>query len=389
MPDSITTQDSVTLRNVRALLPEGFQDGVTIAIHDGRITEIGDGAGPAAAVDIDGSGLTVMPGLIDLHGDAFEREMAPRPGCGFPLDLAIESNDANLISAGITTFYYSITDGFEPSVRNRATVRGLLDAIEARRDRLVADSRIHIRHECVATDDHDELLSWITDRRIDLLSLNDHLPMPGDTGKLDRYRAGAQRRFTMSPDDLERFIADRQSRRDLGYAQTVELAAAAHAAGVALASHDERTAEDAARAEELGVRICEFPLTAECAEKGLARGAAVVMGAPNLVRGGSHVGGTSVRDEIAEGRVSILVSDYFYPSLLRAPFLIAELGLLPLEKAWELVSGNPAEAVGLGARKGRIAVGADADLIGFRGASGLAGDIALVSARNRLRRTAA
>jgi alpha-D-ribose 1-methylphosphonate 5-triphosphate diphosphatase len=155
---------------------------------------------------------------------------------------------------------------------------------------------------------------------------------------------------------------------------------------VTLASHDELTAEDAARAAELNVRICEFPLTADCAEKGLARGASVVMGAPNLVRGGSHVGGTSVRDEIAAGRVSILVSDYFYPSLLRAPFLIAELGLLPLEEAWRLVSGNPAEASGLGDRKGRIAVGADADLIGVRDTSGLPGDIALVSARNRLRR---
>ncbi len=386
MPDSIATQESVTLRHTRALLPGGFQDGVTIAIQDGRIVEIGDGPGPAAELEIDGRNLTVLPGLIDLHGDAFEREVAPRPGCVFPLDLAIESNDANLISAGITTFYYSITDGFEPSVRNRATVRGLLDGIESRRDRLMSDSRIHIRHECVATDDHEELLDWIADHRIDLLSLNDHLPKPGDARKLDRYRAGAARRFTMSAEDLDSFIADRQARRDLGNAQTEELAAAAHAAGVTLASHDELTAEDAARAAELNVRICEFPLTAECAEKGLARGASVVMGAPNLVRGGSHVGGTSVRDEIAAGRVSILVSDYFYPSLLRAPFLIAELGLLPLEKAWRLVSGNPAEASGLGDRKGRIAVGADADLIGVQGTTGLPGDVALVSARNRLRR---
>lgn len=386
MPDSIMTQGSVTLRNVRALLPDGFQDGVTIAIQDGRIVEIGVGSGQPAAVEIDGSDLTVLPGLIDLHGDAFEREVAPRPGCVFPLDLAIESNDANLISAGITTFFYSITDGFEPGVRNRETVRGLLKGIEARRDRLMSDSRIHIRHECVATDDHAELMGWIADRRIDLLSLNDHLPKPGATGKLDRYRAGAARRFTMSPEELDRFIADRQARRDLGNEQTLELAAAAHAAGVTLASHDEATPEDAARAADLNVGICEFPLTAECAEKGLARGAAVVMGAPNLVRGGSHVGGTSVRDEIAEGRVSILVSDYFYPSLLRAPFLIAELGLLPLDKAWRLVSGNPADAVGLADKKGRIAVGADADLIAFRGDRGLAGDIALVSARNRLRR---
>ncbi|NMM43852.1 alpha-D-ribose 1-methylphosphonate 5-triphosphate diphosphatase [Rhodospirillaceae bacterium KN72] len=389
MPDSLPPPNSFALQNVTALLDDGFQDGVTITVRDGRITDLDDGPADSDQM-IDGTGMMVMPGLVDLHGDGFERELAPRAGVHFPLDLAIESNDANLIASGITTFFYSITDGFEPGIRSRKTVRDLLDGLDTLRPRLMSDSRIHIRHECVATQDHDELLSWIRSHRIDLLSLNDHLPFPGDERKTERYKAGAARRFTMSAEEFAAFYSSLLERRPLGIEQGAELAEAAHAAGVALASHDEMTDEDAARAAELNVRICEFPLTADCAEKGLARGATVVMGAPNLVRGGSHVGGTNVRDEIAAGRVTALVSDYYYPSLLRAPFLVAELGLLPLDQAWSLVSGNPAQAAGLGDRKGKIAVGADADFIAFRSPDGgtpkgFLGDVALVSARGKRR----
>jgi len=115
----------------------------------------------------------------------------------------------------------------------------------------------------------------------------------------------------------------------------------------------------------------------------------VVMGAPNLVRGGSHVGGTSVRDEVAAGRVTVLVSDYYYPSLLRAPFLLAELNIRSLADAWQLVSGNPAKAAGLSGIKGQITLGADADLLGLKSPSGgklhgYSGELALVTSRGKI-----
>lgn len=390
MPDSLNRSETLALRNVTALLPNGIRDGLTLILRDGRIEEIARHA-IAADRDMECAGLTLFPGLVDLHGDAFEREIAPRSGIAFPLDLAIEANDAALIGSGITTFFYSITDGFEPGVRSRETVRGLMDGIDSLRPRLLSDSRIHIRHECAATEGHEELTGWIRDGRVGLLSLNDHLPPPDDAWKNERYKIGAARRFAMEPAELEAFVADRQTRRPLGERQTEALAALAHECGVALASHDERSAEDAAKAAALDVRICEFPLTVECAEKGLVRGAAVVMGAPNLVRGGSHVGGTSVRDEVRAGRVSVLVSDYHYPSLLRAPFLLAELGILPLTEAWDLVSANPARAVGLSDQKGRIVEGGDADLIGLQTEGnapmrGTPSDLSLVLTRGRTAR---
>jgi alpha-D-ribose 1-methylphosphonate 5-triphosphate diphosphatase len=388
MPDSVSTAEITVIKNARALLPDGFQDGVSVTFQGDKIIEIADHATPADRV-IDGSEMTLLPGIVDLHGDAFEREIAPRPGVSFPLDLAIEANDTALISNGVTTFFYSITDGFEPGVRNRETVRGLIDIIEAKRPTLRSDSRLHIRHEAAATEGHDELLDWIGRRRIDLLSLNDHLPPLGDEVKTARYIKGALRRVTMTAQEMETFIQEKQAQRGLGEAQVLELADAAHTVDLTLASHDERTEDDAAQAERLKVGICEFPLTEYCAERGLARGAAVVMGAPNLVRGGSHVGGTSVRDEVAAGRVTVLVSDYYYPSLLRAPFLLAELSIRSLADAWQLVSGNPAKAAGLSGIKGQITLGADADLLGLKSQTGgklhgYSGELALVTSRGKI-----
>lgn len=152
-------------------------------------------------------------------------------------------------------------------------------------------------------------------------------------------------------------------KRDLGDRQTGELARQARQAGVSLSSHDDHGLDDVERNRVLGTSIAEFPMDAETASASREAGVAVLMGAPNLVRGGSHVGAISVRDAITGNLVDILCSDYHYPSLFRAPFVAAEHGLLPLEQAWKMVSENPAKAAGLGASKGRIEPGFDADLL--------------------------
>ncbi len=362
----MTTDNTTTAINgCDALTAEGLRHGVTLVLRGTTIEAI-EPRPVAAERVIDGSGLLVLPGMVDIHGDAFEREISPRAGVAFPLDMAIAANDAALIACGVTTFFYSITDGFEPGMRNRATTRALVETLETLRPSLRSDSRIHIRHEQAAAEDHGELLEWIHSRRIDLLSLNDHLPPAGDAERTQRYRAGLARRVKMDDDALDAFLASRRAAHRTGASQTDELANAAHAAGVPLASHDERSDDDARKAAALGVAICEFPITDTCARAGRARGARVVMGAPNLVRGGSHIGGTCVRTSVADDLVDVLVSDYHYPSLLRAPFLLVELGLRELPEAWAMVSRTPAEVAGLGDRKGHIAPGCAADLIALR-----------------------
>ncbi|MFL9811782.1 alpha-D-ribose 1-methylphosphonate 5-triphosphate diphosphatase [Stutzerimonas sp. VN223-3] len=349
--------------NVRPLTPEGWLTPTSVWIKAGLIHAIGHGTGDSQTRRVDGQGRYLLPGIIDLHGDAFERDITPRAGTQFPLELALAANDASLVANGITTFFYSITDGFEPGPRSRETVRRLLDALDRLMPRFSCQARVHIRHEKVNTEGHAELLGWIASGRVHLLSLNDHLPPLGNAKKVERYLAGLRRRVSMAETEATAFLEELQASRALGEIQTTDLAASARRYGVALASHDDETPEDVAAARELGVAIAEFPMCAKTARASQANGAAVLMGAPNLVRGGSHVGAIGVREAIEQGLVDVLCSDYHYPSLFRAAFTIAELGLLPLADAWKLVSENPARAAGLGTSKGRIAPGYDADLL--------------------------
>lgn len=225
-----------------------------------------------------------------------------------------------------------------------------------------SEARVHIRHEKVNTDDHDELLAWIASGRIHMLSLNDHLPPLDKPAKIERYVAGMRRRVHMTDQELDDFLHTLQENRVIGEAQTQDLVAAARRHGVALASHDDESLEDVVRIRTLGGSIAEFPMYADVAQACRDAGIAVLMGAPNLVRGGSHVGAIGVREALEQQLVDILCSDYHYASLFHAPFLAAQLGILPLENAWKLVSENPARAAGL-TEKGRIAPGCDADLL--------------------------
>lgn len=351
--------------NVHLLLSDGWHKNSCLQVTDGIITAIGNDVVKGSSDVFDGAGDYMLPGIIDLHGDAFERHITPRAGTLFPLELSLAANDASLVANGITTFYYSITDGFEPGPRSRDTVRQLLLALEELMPRFQCQAKVHIRHEKVNTEGHDELIDWLDTGRIHMLSLNDHLPALDDARAVDRYVAGLKRRVNMDEASTQHFLHSLQGKREEGAEQTRELANLALSLGVSLSSHDDHGLDDVARNVRLGTDIAEFPMDAETAKESRNAGIAVLMGAPNLVRGGSHVGAISVRDAVMAGLVDILCSDYHYPSLFAAPFVIAKHNLMPFEDAWKMVSENPARAVGMGGRKGRIAPGYDADLLLF------------------------
>jgi alpha-D-ribose 1-methylphosphonate 5-triphosphate diphosphatase len=371
------------IENTHALTPAGWRRDVSLVLRGGVIEEITSHR-PAADVYLPGDGRYALPGIVDIHGDAFERHITPRAGVDFPIDMAVQFNDAGLVAAGITTFFYSITDGFEPGLRSRQTVRAIMQALNALRGRLLCDSRVHIRHEQANTDDHDELSDWMKTGRIDLLSLNNHLPPAGDDQAFERYIPGFRRRVAMDEADAAAFLRGIQDRIPQGALQVEDLARLAQAHNVPLASHDDVCEADVQRALLLGVDIAEFPLNFETAEAFREAGVHVVMGAPNGVRGRSHLAALGVRDAIAAGAVDVLCSDYHYPSLFRVPFLLNELGILNLPEAWTLVSANPAQAVGLEAAKGRLEPGMAADVLLLNGLTGAAFDIAAVLVDGRL-----
>lgn len=373
------------LKNARLLTGAGWSEVTSLLIRDDCIASLGNDANHANSnIHVrDLEGRWVLPGIVDLHGDAFERDITPRAGTQFPLELALATNDANLIAHGITTFFYSITDGFEPGPRSRDTVRRLLHALDELKSRFACQSHVHIRHEKVNTEGHEELMDWLASGRVQMLSLNDHLPPLDKPAKIERYVAGLHRRVSMSSEETREFLATRQSLRELGEQQTFDLVTQAHRHRIALASHDDESLADVERNRALKTRIAEFPLNADIARASRRAGIAVLMGAPNLVRGGSHVGALSVAEALNLGLVDILCSDYHYTSLFHAPFQIAKEGYLDFAQAWKLVSENPARAAGMGDIKGRIAPGYDADLLILDALDGLTTSLNLVMVKGR------
>ena len=328
-----------------------------LLLRDGRIDP---GDGPADAPTLDARGLLVLPGIVDIHGDAFERQFQPRPGIGFPTDLALEDTERQLLACGVTTAFHGVTLSWEPGLRSAESWRALLDGLAARA--WACDMRVHLRWEAHNLDALDMAIADIEAGRVHLLAFNDHTPSIlkklGDATTAAKYsdRAG------MKLADF-RALAERIGARgpEVPAAQA-RIAGAARAAGLAMASHDDHSiaARDAFRAE--GAAICEFPMAEEVGAAARAAGDFVAMGAPNVVRGKSHLGWASAARLAEAGICNVLCSDYFYPCLLRAPFVLAARGVLDLAAAWALVSANPAAAGGL-ADRGSIAPGLRADLL--------------------------
>lgn len=341
----------------RALL-DGALRPEAVALAEGLVAP----SPPAGARRFDATGLLVMPGLVDIHGDAHERQMQPRPGIGFPPALGMRDSAAQLLAAGITTACLGVTLSWEPGLRGIAAWRATLAAVEALRARPGCDLRIHCRYEADNLDVVEELLADIAAGRVTLLAFNDHTP-----GIMKRLAEPAKaaayaNRGGVAVGEIIRLAEAAMARRGEIPAAHARLSAAARAAGIPMLSHDDPTPEVRGAFRALGARICEFPMSEAVAEDARAMGEHVVMGAPNVVRGGSHMGWGSAAPMAERGLVTVLASDYYWPAMLEAAFVIAGRGVLDLPAAWALVSTNPAAAAGLQDR-GRIAPGLRGDLV--------------------------
>jgi alpha-D-ribose 1-methylphosphonate 5-triphosphate diphosphatase len=333
----------------------------SLQVAGSDIASIGSQAG-RATLTIDAADLLVLPGIVDIHGDAFERQMMPRPGVDFPLDIALIDSDRQVIANGITTVFHGTTCSWEPGLRSVDNARGLLEAIEALRPQLAADTRFHLRQETYNLDAEDEIKAWLADGRIDLLAFNDHITTAVHNPKKPEKRIRMAERTGLSFEAFDQLVERTISRADQVPASIARLAHAARAASVATLSHDDETPAMRNDFRNLGVTIAEFPINVETAKAAAAAGDFIVFGAPNVVRGGSHTGWTRASDMIAQGLCSVLASDYYYPAQLLAAFRLVADGILPLPQAWALVSSAPAKAAGLTDR-GTLQNGQRADII--------------------------
>jgi alpha-D-ribose 1-methylphosphonate 5-triphosphate diphosphatase len=325
----------------------------------GIIETIGAEGGNGGSFDA--RGLYVLPGIVDIHGDAFERQLMPRPGVGFPIDVALLDSDRQAVANGITTIFHGVTWSWEPGLRGADNARGMVTAIESLRPALGADTHCHLRFETFNLDAETEVADWLAQRRIGMLGFNDH--MPGDnTPPRTRKVAQMAERAGLSAEDFLALVARLRARSNEVPGSIARLAAAANAGNVATLSHDDMSPGQRRWFRDLDCRLAEFPTTMETAADAIAAGDDVVMGAPNVVRGGSHIGWIGAADMIARGYCTILASDYYYPALLLAAFRLEADGVVPLETAWSYVSEHPARAAGL-ADRGALRSGARADVI--------------------------
>ncbi|GAA0785484.1 alpha-D-ribose 1-methylphosphonate 5-triphosphate diphosphatase [Roseibium denhamense] len=357
-----------TFKNARLVLADEVIDGTLTLADDGTITGIGS---PTAADGHDCDGDFLLPGLIELHTDHLETHYAPRPRVRWNPVAAVQAHDAQIACAGITTVFDALRVGMDEDDDQNDTLkvtdmRALADAIETgqRENRLRADHFIHLRCEVSAPDVLKAYAYFEGDDRVKLVSLMDHTPGQRQFVSLDSYISYYKGKRGFSDQQMADFIEHRRARADKNApGNRKSIAAHASANMIAVASHDDATTAHVDEAISLNTKIAEFPTTVEAAKASHEAGMAVLMGAPNVVRGGSHSGNVSARELAQAGYLDVLSSDYIPASLLQAAFQIPEeVETISLPQAVATVTSTPAKAIGLTDR-GVLAPGKRADLV--------------------------
>ncbi len=354
------------LSNARLVLGGEVIHGALL-IRDGRIEDVSHGPSRAGE-DLDGDLLA--PGLVELHTDNLERHCQPRPGVTWPREAAVIAHDGELASVGITTVFDAIRLGSVSSFTGAEFDRYGREATDAilklkRAGGLRISHFIHLRAEICSESLEEELKEFGPQDDIRIVSLMDHTPgyrQFRDVSKLRQYHEGKQRKNRLDFDEYMAFLTGLAAR--VGPAHEQAGVEAARRFGAVLASHDDTEVAHVEASARHGARIAEFPTTLEAARACREHGIAVMMGAPNLLRGGSHSGNVAAGDLAAEGLLDILSSDYAPGSLLMAAVKLGEEAG-DLSRGFAAVSRAPARATGLTDR-GEIAPGLRADLVRVR-----------------------
>ncbi|WP_419759446.1 alpha-D-ribose 1-methylphosphonate 5-triphosphate diphosphatase [Acidisoma sp.] len=370
------------LTNADLVLDDRIVRG-TLVIRDGLIADIADGRTSALGAD-DLDGDILMPGIVDLHTDNLERQVQPRPGARWPSRSAFLAHDGQCAAAGVTTVFDALCVGnlnFDIDDRVRTFREGVADlTVLAASGLFKSDHFLHLRCEMPAENMLGLVETVIPHPLTRMVSLMDHTPGIGQYADLNRFRLrkgvdGLQ----LAEIDVQ--IAELQARRlELRTPQRrrlLEMVRSSRESGraIVLASHDDETLEEVEENHADGITISEFPVRLAAARAAKARGMAVIAGAPNIVRGGSHSGNVSAADLLAAGAVDALASDYVPPAMIEAAFAAADAGL-PVPRAVALVTSGPARLAGLTDR-GRLAVGLRADLLRARRHEGLTAPLAV------------
>jgi alpha-D-ribose 1-methylphosphonate 5-triphosphate diphosphatase len=363
--------NDLIFNNAVIVLADEIVNG-SVLVRDGKIDDIS--AKPSSVSALDLAGDYLLPGCVELHTDHLETHFQPRPKVRWNMDAALQAHDGQVASSGITTVFDALRVGMdgdtELSPSDMAAMAGTISRASAA-GRLRAEHFIHLRCEVSVADVVEQFDLMNGNERVRLASLMDHAPGQRQFVSFDAYRIYYQGKKKMSDAEFDAFSARRVAESEANSDRNRRrIAERCHAAGIAIASHDDATADHVAEGIDLGIALAEFPTTVEAAVLSREAGLQVLMGAPNVVRGGSHSGNVSALDLLDHGALDILSSDYIPFSLMQAAFQLAESGRTDLPQAVRLISDNPARAAGLDDR-GRIEIGRRADLVRVRAEKGL------------------
>ncbi len=360
------------LKDAQVVVPlEVFRGSVLV--RDGLIAEVQPGSlSINHALDLEGDFL--IPGLIDLHTDNFERIVRPRNSVDWPVMSALVAHDAQMVSAGITTIFDSLYVGFTGfGTRSFDTLKKTIAELDIARNSgiLRGDHYLHLRCETSMEEVAPMFASVYPNASVRLVSLMDHTPGQRQWRDLEKYVAMEKKDFHLTEEEIAKFLETARYRHEtLCGPNRAKLLSMAEGHSIALASHDDTTVEHVEQAHAEGISISEFPTTIEAAEAAHRKGMKIVAGSPNLVLGRSHSGNVSALELAERGLLDALASDYVPGSLLHAAFLLTEKIDMPLPEAIGRVTAIPACMVGLTDR-GSIEADMRADLVRVKVMEGL------------------
>lgn len=348
------------IRSKNVLIDGKFQ-GADIVIQGKVITSVN--AYKSIDVAIDLGDRRVVPGFVDLHSDAIEKEIEPRPGARFPVKMAVVELDKKLSMAGITTMYHAIGFNDEELQKGRGTTQSkeLIEEIyEANKSHLGVDNFIHVRFEITSTSSIDTIKQLINEKKVNMLSIMDHSPGQGQFKTMESWKKYHLKSYEINEDEVEAYIKSKVSKDTVGVVE--DLVKFGLDNNLPISSHDDDCEEKLNTLNKLGITFSEFPLSIEAAKYAKTVNISTGMGAPNVVRGGSQSGNIAARELVKEGVCDYLCSDYHPTSMLLSPYRLKEDVELSLEDGFAMISTTPARLAGLNDR-GEIIEGKVADIV--------------------------
>jgi len=329
----------------------------TLSLSDGLISDV------PCSRRIDARGFRILPGIVDIHGDGFERHLAPRRGAMTDMRAGIASAEADLASNGITTAIMAQFYSWEGGLRAPEFARKFLNALGVTRAEQLTDMRAQLRIETHMIDAYDDMLALIKEHDIGYVVFNDHIPHARlEQGRKPPRLTGTALKSGRSPEAHLALMQGLHARRAEVPAALASFAKQLLETGCLIGSHDDHTAEQRADFQAMGAQISEFPETREAAQAARESGGSIILGAPNVMRGGSHAGNVSAVDLIRDGLCDALASDYHYPALRQSIGKLVAASACSFAQGWALLSSGPAGILGLQDR-GSLEVGKRADIL--------------------------